>query len=453
MMTAVWTFCALALLLVAGKWLRVRVVWLQRLYLPAAVIGGLLGLLWFNLPGAAPSPAIRDSFNVLPGFLINIVFAALFLGVRLPRFRQIWNMAAPQLCFGQLLAWGQYVVGLGLAGLCLAPWFGVPDMFGNLLEIGFEGGHGTVAGLSGTFTRFNWEIGRDLGFTVATCGMIFGVVIGMALVNWAVRRGYVENVRGFDEQSAAERKGIYPHHEQPPAGKQTVFCDSVDSLAWHVAVIGIAVALGGVMKVGLRELNGILPEAVAQLRILDSFPLFPLCMLGGILLQGIFKAMHWEHLIDHGQMQRISGAVLDFLVLSAVASIRIETVTAYFFPLLILIAAGTIWNMLLVMLVARRVFKDAWFERAIAEFGQSMGVTATGLLLLRTVDPEGRTPAGPAFGYKQLLHEPLMGGGFWTSAALVLVAVHGWFPIWLIAAGVVLFWSAMVWYWSRRKKR
>ena len=43
------------------------------------------------------------------------------------------------------------------------------------------------------------------------------------------------------------------------------------------------------------------------------------------------------------------------------------------------------------------------FERSIAEMGQSMGVTATGLLLLRVVDPEGDTDATSAFGYKQLM--------------------------------------------------
>ena len=65
----------------------------------------------------------------------------------------------PQLCMGQLIAWGQYVIGLGLAFAVLVPLFGVNAAFGNLLEIGFEGGHGTVAGLTKTFTDFNWEAG------------------------------------------------------------------------------------------------------------------------------------------------------------------------------------------------------------------------------------------------------------------------------------------------------
>ncbi|MDY0297837.1 MAG: hypothetical protein RB296_11015 [Acidobacteriota bacterium] len=83
---------------------------------------------------------------------------------------------------------------------------------------------------------------------------------------------------------------------------------------------------------------------------------------------------------------------------------------------------------------------DAWFERAIAEMGQSMGVTATGLLLLRAVDPENETAAPSAFGYKQLLHEPFMGGGLWTSMAIPLVVIHGGMPVFVLSAVVIAAW-------------
>ena len=76
--------------------------------------------------------------------------------------------------------------------------------------------------------------------------------------------------------------------------------------------------------------------------------------------------------------------------------------------------------------------------------GQSMGVTATGLLLLRVVDPEGDTDATSAFGYKQLMHEPFMGGGLWTSAAIPLALAYH--PVWVlgISAGAVALWL-LVW--------
>ena len=59
----------------------------------------------------------------LPGFLINIVFAALFLGVTIPPVKFIWKQSAPQLAYGQIVAWGQYVVALSLVILFLKPVF------------------------------------------------------------------------------------------------------------------------------------------------------------------------------------------------------------------------------------------------------------------------------------------------------------------------------------------
>ena len=76
--------------------------------------------------------------------------------------------------------------------------------------------------------------------------------------------------------------------------------------------------------------------------------------------------------------------------------------------------------------------------------GQSMGVTATGLLLLRAVDPESKTEAASAFGYKQLLHEPFMGGGLWTSSAVIVVAAQGGWVVLGISVAVIAAWF-VVW--------
>lgn len=441
-MTAVMSFCGLCFLLVLGKLIRTAVPLLQRLYLPASVIGGVIGLIWISTVGRDFAPEWHAQWNALPGFLINIVFAALFIGAKIPPLRSIWQLAAPQLCMGQMLAWGQYVIGLGLAIVIMIPVFHVNPAFGNLLEIGFEGGHGTVAGLASTFDEFGWPAGKDLGYTVATVGMVLGIVLGMALINLAVSRGWVKNVRRFHEQSPHERRGVYPRHAQPPAGRQTVLSDSVDSLAFHIAMIGIAVLIGYGIQLLLAALNSIAPNWIQELKVLQSFPLFPLCLIGGLILQKILLALHIDSLVDHGQIQRLGGASLDFLVVAAVASIRLDFVLAYWFPLLLLAVGGVAWSVVAVLFIAPRLFREAWFERAIAEFGQSLGVTATGLLLLRTVDPENKTDAAASFGYKQLLHEPFMGGGLWTSLALPLVITHGPLPIWYLSAGMLLFWAA-----------
>ncbi|MBR4076350.1 MAG: sodium:glutamate symporter, partial [Lentisphaeria bacterium] len=247
--------------------------------------------------------------------------------------------------------------------------------------------------------------------------------------------------RTFEERDKMERIGVYHDKEnRPAAGFQTVFSDSIDSLAFHLALVGVSVLVGFGMLKGLQWAEvRCFPEATT--RIFTGFPLFPLCMIGGVLLQLIAMKTKTDRLIDHHQMQRISGASLDYLVVAAVATIQLKVVAANWQPLLILIVAGTVFSVAVILFLAPKLFREAWFERAIADFGQATGVTATGLILLRTVDPESKTVAAASFGYKQLLHEPVMGGGLWTALALTLVFTLGWFKVWIFCCIMLLVWA------------
>lgn len=450
-MTAIASFCALCFLLVCGKAIRTAVPFLRKLYLPSSIVGGALGLILLSSCGSRIPVGWHEGWKAIPGFLINIVFATMFIGKRFPNVRNTGRAVAEQFCFAQIIAWGMYVVGLALSVLVFTPCFGVQPAFGNLLEIGFEGGHGTVGGLSETFTALGWSEGSDLGYTMATIGMVIGITVGMTLVNWAVRKGHVKNVRTFEELSDVEQRGFYPPNAQPPAGKQTVLCDSIDSLAWHLAVIGLAVFVGYGLKSLLVFVGGYLPDHVRELRIIESIPLFPLCMLGGLFIQMLLVATKLDSLVDRGQINRLGGASLDFLVVAAVATIRLDFIVRYWQPLVILVVAGVAWSLFGAYWLARRMFSEDWFERAIVEFGQYTGVTATGLLLLRTVDPDSKTSASTVFGCKQLFHEPLI-GGVWVAMSVPLVFKLGPWPVLFISIGALVLWI-LVWLLFLRRPR
>lgn len=439
-MTAVVIFAVLSVLLIAGKVLRVQIPLLQRLYLPSSIVGGLLGLVLISAFRDQIPASITDEMRNMPGFLINVIFATLFLGGGVPKVKNLAVSVIPQLTLAQIVVWGQFAVGVGLAGFLLAPAFNLPAAFGNLLEMGFEGGHGTVGGMQESFKAHNWTDGIALGYTVATIGMVSGIVVGMCLVNWAYSRGYIKTVRPFSKRTISERRGIPVREARPSAGRQTVLADSVDSLAWHIAIIGIAVLVGYGILEGLRSVEiACIPDA--KTRLFKGFPLFPLCMLGGVLLQLFAKITNVDLLVDKEQMNRISGAALDYLALAAVATIELSVVAANWVPLVIMTAAGLIWCVCSVMYFSPRLFKEAWFERGIAEFGQATGVTATGLLLLRTVDPDNKTIAAASFAGKQLLHEP--GMNIWVALAFALVFTVGWVPVFLVSFVMLAAWIAV----------
>jgi len=440
------SFVCLSVFLLLGHTLRTRVRALRSLYLPSSVIAGILALAVIQTAKGVgfPMPAgWTAGWSKLPGLLINVVFACLFLGVKLPQVSTLWKNAGPQLAYGQIVAWGQYVVGIGLFLVLLGPVFGLPELFAGVLPVGFEGGHGTAAGMGPVFEELGWSAGRDLAMASATCGMVGAIVVGMVLVNMAARRGYIQRKAKVSTIPEDDTIGIFPIGQRPEAGRLTVSSDAVESFTLHLCVVGVAVLIGLALKGCLLHIEGWVP-VLARNHLLSSFPLFPLCMIGGLAVQFWEDKYDRHKLIDLGLTRRIQNCALDFLVVGAIATIRLDVVLAGLVPLLLLVLGGILWNVFCLSVVAKRVLPDAWFERAIAELGQSMGVTATGLLLLRVVDPEYETPAADAFACKQLLHEPFMGGGLWTGMAIPLIAALGALPVFGIALGAVVIWCVVI---------
>ncbi len=436
------SFIILCLLLGVGHLIRMKFKLAQKLYLPSCVIAGIVGLIILqtaNYSGMNIPASFTAGWSKIPSLLINVVFACLFLGMKLPKMTTLWKRAGTQLCYGQIVAWGQYVVGIGLVIFLLGKFFNLPDMFGGILPVGFEGGHGTAAGMGPVFVERGWAAGKDFALASATMGIISAIIVGMILVNWAARRGYVTKKNTPSPFPEDDAIAVIPVDRRPSAGKLTVSSDAIETFTLHIVVVGLAIFIGIILKQGLTFFESIIPF-LAQHKLLSSFPLFPLCMMGGLIIQWCEDKYDKYNLIDYGITMRIQNSALDFLVVAAIATIKLDVIMAGIIPLLILVAAGILWNVFCVVYLAKRVFKDAWFERAIAEMGQSMGVTATGLLLLRVVDPDYETPAADAFACKQILHEPFMGGGLWTSMAIPLIAVYGGLWVFLIALSAIIIW-------------
>ena len=156
--------------LLVGKIIRVKVRWIQSLFLPSSIVAGtILLLLGPQVLGRFDGPlkgrglftqAMSTTWSALPGLLISVIFATMFLGQRLPSPGKAAKLLGPQLSLGTALASSQYVVGLLLAGFVLVPLFSASRMTGSLIEMAFEGGHGTAAGMRGVMaetSRWDWR--------------------------------------------------------------------------------------------------------------------------------------------------------------------------------------------------------------------------------------------------------------------------------------------------------
>jgi ESS family glutamate:Na+ symporter len=456
----------LGLLLLAGKWLRVHVALFGRLFLPSAILAGLLALLlgpqvlgrltsrWLEpsdifANGLFPQSSL-EIWSGLPGLLISVVFAGLFLGKTIPGPRAIWRRAGPMVAHGQTLAWGQYVIGLSLALLLLTPVFGVSPMAGALIEIGFEGGHGTAAGLAGTFRELGFENGADLALGLATVGVVAGVLLGTLLVNWGVRSGRL----GIEEAESMDTERFSDHDERESVPR-FARARSIDPLSIHLGFFALAIAAGWLILEGLIWIESVTWNSAGEgLALMEHIPLFPLAMVGGVLVQVVLMRLGHARSLDRRLINRISGASLDVLIVSALATLSLEAVGTHIWTFLILALAGIAWALIGFLVLAPRMFPRDWFPMGLANFGQGIGMTVIGLLLVRMADPDNKSGAMESFGYKQLLFEPVVGGGLFTALSLPLIYNFGALPVLILCSVLMIGWLIFgLWAFSPDKAR
>lgn len=428
----------LGVMMLVSKIIRVKWRLAQRLFIPSSIIGGAIALLigpdvLGRIASALGTDAFADAglftteilevWSSLPGLLISLVFAGLFMGHRLPSPKQALQIAGPQISFGMTIASGQYVLGLLLAILVLVPLFDVPVWTGTLIEIGFEGGHGTAAGMADTFAEFGFAEAQDLALGMATVGILSGIIVGIALINWGVRRGKTEILKKDASPSVAEQAGIVEKERRRSAGTLTVQPSSIETLTLHFGLLALAVLIGWLMLTGLQWIESVL--WADSFELFAHVPLFPIAMIGGIMVQLAIQAFDRDEIVDQQLIERLQGFSLDVLVIAALGTLSLQAIAANAGPFLLLAGVGLAWSIFAFIVLAPRMLPNFWFERGIADTGQALGVTSTGLILLRVVDPDLKTPAYSAFGYKQLLLEPFFGGGLVTAGAIPIIATFG----------------------------
>jgi len=332
---------------------------------------------------------------------------------------------------------GQYFVGLLVTVLILTPIFKVPHIFGTILEIGFAGGHGTAAGMEDVFNQIGFPAGSALAYMSATVGIIVAVVGGILYINIAIRKGYCRNIDASKGIPEYKKSGLITDEaDRHPVATATVATESIEPLAFHVAVTAVAVLIGWGILFIVRKIHP----------VLQGFPLFPLAMIGGMIVQIVSRPLKVDRFYDKKTFDRILGLSLDLLVVAAISSLKLDLFLANFWPFLILMVFGVSWIYFCLVYLAPRMLPVNWFERGITEYGMQTGVTAIGLLLLRLVDPEYKTDTAQAFGFKQMLYEPFFGGGFITATApFIVIGLGIWYSI-IFAALIMTGFFALSWF-------
>jgi ESS family glutamate:Na+ symporter len=383
-------FSLLSFLLFIGFLLRYYIPLFQRIMLPASIIGGLVGLaLGPQILGLIPYSATLSEW---PGILICIVFTCMLFGFRFKGGRTF----LPQVCIKGILFQGQVVIGMGIA-IALVSLYALPEPFGMIGVFGFYGGHGTAAAVGGAWESYGWGEGLPLCMVTATAGIISGIILGMVGINYAARKGYCKYVEKPSKLSIEIRRGYVPKEKREPIGEKAVVSEVIDPLLYQFCFIGMGVGLGYLIKLLLVKINP----------IFDQLPWYAATMIGGLIIWLIILKLKREDLVDLEIIKRIEGASLDFLIVSAIATLPLYVVLKYAFPLVLIIIASVAYTFGTAYFFSKKLYKRDWFERGIGDFGQAMGVMATGLLLVRVVDPEFKSLGSQGLAISYFLWYPI----------------------------------------------
>ncbi len=442
-----FSLVVLGVFLLLGNWVRRKVPLFRRLFLPSSIIAGFLALLLgpeglgrlmrlFESVGyfdfGVFTEDIVEVWRTLPSLLINVIFASLFIGKAVPKMKDIWSVSGPQVLMGYMVSFGQYALGLFVSLAILTPVFGLSPLAGGLIEIGFVGGHGTAAGLSDTFDQLGFSEGRDLALGLATVGIVSGVLIGIILIHWGKRQGHAKFLNGESQMTSDEQERL--SHFDAREQKQSTDQDSLEALSYHLALVGLAILLAYLIQQGFLFLETWTYGRWFDIEVISYIPLFPLAMMSGMLIQLYLKKRGTTHTVNRALINRISGVGLDMLIVSALATVKLTVIGTYFIPFMILAGVAILWNVFAFVFLARVIIPYFWFERGIGDLGQAMGMTATGLLLMKIADPDNQSLAFESFGYKQLLFEPFVGGGLFTALSLPLIHTFGPVTMFIVTA-------------------
>jgi len=409
---------------------------LRKLFIPTAVIGGFLVLglgpegMGRLLGGTGIFPEnVFAVWRQMPAHLVTVMSASLLLGEHLPPLKKVWSISGAHVIMISVMSMGQFAVGGILVWLLLEPLFGINRMAGALLEMSFNGGHGTLAGLSPVFQHYGVGDLVNVGLGLATIGILSGIVVGTTLVNYAIRSPSISVVR--ENPVSPDEDFDIDHHLPGPDDRPMDEWKGMPQVTAAAVFLGVTIALAIALLALFRWAFHLLGSD-----FFDRFPLFPFTFPAAVIVQLCARRYNFEWAVNRRAVEGLGGMAIDGVIICAVGTLSLGAIGAYVGPLIILAIAAIGWSVFVTLVIGRRIFPQHWFEHSIPEFGESQGMLACGFVMLDMVDPKRQTDVVRGYSYRQIITRPILGGGFITALSLPLIARFG-LPVFTIAAAAI----------------
>ena len=279
----------------------------------------------------------------------------------------------------------------GFAISLVAVYF-VKDFFpaaGVLLPFGYGQGTGQALNYGTIYEGMGFTGGKSFGLTIAALGFISASIGGVIHLNVLRKKGKIGNSKYEEGKISSEQ--IQSENEIPMQ-------ESIDKLTVQMALICLAYLLAFVLMFLLGKL---LPGMKA---VIYGFN-FLLGVISATLVKAAInllkkkKAIKRDYVNDF-LMTRVSNFFFDIMVVAGIAAIRLGALKDYWGIILIMGFVGLVITYLYNLLTARTLFKDYSEEQFLTMYGMLTGTASTGIILLRELDGDFKTPAADNLVYQ-----------------------------------------------------
>ncbi len=409
LMTAVaW----IGVMLLVAMALRAKISFVGNAMIPACVIAGCIGFAFMNafgLPGTT-----HAEFNLIAGQLYTFLFINMGLTIAAPRddgqpaqkiggLKDLRGRVRGGMLsgiFGMGSYWAlayafQALLGYGILKL-IGGHFGMNPVYGTILSFTFAQGPGQAIIYGGQMEASGWNDAIQVGLAFASVGFLVAYIGGVPFARRGIKNGIAcSKIRLTDDVA----KGFTPPERQESYGKLTTYSGAIDTLTFHVALVGASWVLGLAVGKAWTVIPGYFGNLFSQLLFFNG-------MLAAYALRYLLGKFGVTRYFDRGTQNRITGLCTDLMVCGSFMAINLQIVIKWVIPILVLCAVCSLATWYTIRFFGARFGGVNDFERTLGEWGTATGTNATGISLIRIVDPENETTSVAELGPANIVNVP-----------------------------------------------
>ncbi len=397
---SVMIFVVLLASLLVGNMLKKGIVFLRNSLIPTSVLGGAVLIIIAAIYKGATGNVMFDT-AIFGGDgtakLEIITYHALALGFIASAFKssdgklskgrvtEIFNTGVTTVSTYLI----QGIFGLAItivAALVLTDFFAAA---GILLPFGYGQGTGQALNYGNIYeTQFGFDGGKSFGLTIAALGFLSASFGGVIHLNIMKKRGKFHTSGDKDKLNA---EVIESENEIPMQ-------ESIDKFTVQIALIFVAYAVTYLI---MYLLGLALPGMKSTVYGFN----FLLGVLSATLVKTLIKFLRKGKIVkkdyvNNFLMTRASNFFFDVMVVAGIAAIRLDVLEKYWGIMMILGVVGLVITYVYNRIVVNTLFKDYPEEQFLAMYGMLTGTASTGIILLREIDGDFKTPAADNLVYQ-----------------------------------------------------